>query len=269
MDDVPAGPAYPESRRPPLSVVIPVHNGGLDFERCLRRLRESDQAEFELIVVDDGSTDDSATLAESYGAIVIRHETAEDPPPRGSRSRYGEGSVVFFLDADVAVHRQTLSEPSAALKPTRTCPPCSARMMTRRLIPGRSASFATSSTALSTSKGVRRRGQARATFWTGCGAIRRQDFLDLGGFDPHLYRRPAIEDIEFGYRLTRAGCQVILARDIQATHLKRWSLGSVIKTDIFQPRRSLDAADEAVGHRRDRPQRQERPEKSASRRPGS
>ena len=41
MDDVPAGPASPGPRRPSLSVVIPVHNGGRDFERCLRRLRDS------------------------------------------------------------------------------------------------------------------------------------------------------------------------------------------------------------------------------------
>ena len=72
------------------------------------------------------------------------------------------------------------------------------------------------------------------SFWTGCGAIRRQVFLDLGGFDPGLYRRPAIEDIELGYRMTRAGHRVILARDVLATHLKRWTLGNVLRTDIFR-----------------------------------
>ncbi len=72
------------------------------------------------------------------------------------------------------------------------------------------------------------------TFWTGCGAIRRQVFLDLGGFDPLLYRRPAIEDIELGYRLTLAGHRIILARNVQVTHLKRWTLRRVFKTDIFQ-----------------------------------
>ena len=62
MDDVPAGPASPELRRPSLSVVVPVRNGGRDFERCLQRLRDSILTDFELIVVDDGSTDDSAAL---------------------------------------------------------------------------------------------------------------------------------------------------------------------------------------------------------------
>ena len=58
-------------------------------------------------------------------------------------------------------------------------------------------------------------------------------FLDLGGFDPSLYRRPAIEDIELGYRLSRSGHRVVLARDVLATHLKRWTLGTVLKTDVF------------------------------------
>ncbi len=53
MDDVPAGPASPEPRRPSLSVVVPVFNGGSDFKRCLRRLRDSSWTDYELIVVDD------------------------------------------------------------------------------------------------------------------------------------------------------------------------------------------------------------------------
>jgi glycosyltransferase involved in cell wall biosynthesis len=67
MDDVPAGPASPEPRRPSLSVVVPVRNGGRDFEHCLRRLRGSLLTDYELIVVDDGSTDDSASLAQNGG----------------------------------------------------------------------------------------------------------------------------------------------------------------------------------------------------------
>jgi hypothetical protein len=64
--------------------------------------------------------------------------------------------------------------------------------------------------------------------------IRRDVFLQLGGFDPELYRRPAIEDIEFGYRLSRAGFHTVIARDVLATHLKHWTLPSVLKTDVFQ-----------------------------------
>ena len=64
--------------------------------------------------------------------------------------------------------------------------------------------------------------------------IRREVFLDFGGFDPRLYPRPAIEDIELGYRLTRAGHRIVLARDVLATHMKRWTLAEMVRTDIFR-----------------------------------
>src|SRR5262245_38470347 len=79
MDDFPAGPASPGPRRTSLSVVIPVHNGGSDLGRCLRRLRDSRGIAFELIVVDDASTDESAALAESWGARLVRHGSRQGP----------------------------------------------------------------------------------------------------------------------------------------------------------------------------------------------
>lgn len=236
MDDVPAGPASPGPRRPPLSVVIPVHNGGPDFERCLRRLRDSDQAEFELIVVDDGSTDDSADVARSAGAIVVSHATPLGPAAaRNLGAQAASSDIVFFLDADVAVHRETLARAVSRFEADPELTALFGSYDDEPTAPGLVSQFRNLLHHY-----VHQQGEFAAdarsarTFWTGCGAIRRDAFLTLGGFDPRLYRRPAIEDIEFGYRLTRAGCRVILARDVQATHLKRWTVRSMVRTDIFQ-----------------------------------
>src|SRR5262245_11163018 len=110
MDDVPAGPASPGPRRPPLTVVIPVRHGGRDFEHCLRRLRESHLTDLELIVVDDGSTDECASLARRMGAIVATHETPLGPAAaRNTGANLASAPYIFFIDADVAVHPETLS----------------------------------------------------------------------------------------------------------------------------------------------------------------
>jgi hypothetical protein len=74
--------------------------------------------------------------------------------------------------------------------------------------------------------------QQASTFWSGCGAIRPELFLQHCGFD-ESYGRPAIEDIELGYRLQQAGCRIVLDRGIQVKHLKRWTLFDLVKTDVL------------------------------------
>jgi hypothetical protein len=71
-----------------------------------------------------------------------------------------------------------------------------------------------------------------STFWAGCGAIRRSVFLEYGGF-ASSYGRPSVEDIELGVRLHKAGRRVVLDKRAQVTHLKRWTLWSMIKTDVL------------------------------------
>ena len=236
MDDVPAGPASPGPRRPALSVVVPVRNGGRDFERCLRRLRDSQVTDLELIVVDDGSTDNSASLAKAAGATVVHHPFAQGPAAaRNVGARVAKAPLITFLDADVAIHPHALELALARLDAD----------------PGLSALFGSYDDA-PTAPGivsqyrnllhhhVHQQGQFHQevrpvhTFWTGCGIIRRDVFLAYGGFDPRLYPRPAIEDIELGYRLTRAGHRIVLARDVLATHMKRWTLAEMVRTDIFR-----------------------------------
>jgi hypothetical protein len=71
-----------------------------------------------------------------------------------------------------------------------------------------------------------------STFWAGCGAIRRSVFLALGGFDEERFRHPSIEDIELGVRMRDLGHRILLDKELTGTHLKRWTLGSMIRTDI-------------------------------------
>ncbi len=236
MDDVPAGPASPGPRRPLLSVVIPVRNGGHDFEHCLRRLRESQLTEFELIVVDDGSTDDSASLARRMGAIVVGHEFPLGPAAaRNTGAKLASAPYIFFIDADVAIHPDTLGR---AMERFLADPTLDALFGSYDDVP-------TDRSLVSQYRNllhhfVHQRGdfeddiRQAHTFWTGCGMMRRDVFLEFGGFDPRLYPRPAIEDIELGYRLARAGRRIVLARDVQATHMKHWSLLEVIRTDVMR-----------------------------------
>ena len=148
--------------------------------------------------------------------------------PRRSR-------LIFFLDADVAVHPETLGR---ALARFERDPALTALFGSYDDQPGRAGLVSQYRNLLH--HFVHQQGDFRDgirpahTFWTGCGMIRRDVFLEFGGFDPRLYPRPAIEDIELGYRLTRAGHRIVLARDVLATHMKRWTLPEMVRTDIFR-----------------------------------
>jgi hypothetical protein len=71
-----------------------------------------------------------------------------------------------------------------------------------------------------------------STFWAACGAIRRSVFADIGGFDVVHYPR-CMEDIELGYRLREAGYRILLDKALQGTHLKKWTLGTMVRTDVL------------------------------------
>ena len=214
-----------------LSVVIPVHNGGNTLHRCLTALMASSRPPDEIIIVDDASTDGSAAVAESFGAQVISLPNGPRGPAtarnRGVASAGGD--VVIFVDADVAVHSDTLArierylaeQPElAALFGSYDADPPARGLVTRykNLL----------------HHYVHQHGRREAfTFWAGCGAIRRDVFVALGGFD-ESYRRPSIEDIELGSRLRGAGHGIRLCPDVQVAHLKQWTFGSLLRSDIFE-----------------------------------
>jgi glycosyltransferase involved in cell wall biosynthesis len=213
-----------------LSVVIPVHNGGDDLRRCLEALAGSTRVPDELIIVDDASTDGSAQLASRFGTVVTSQSWHPVGPAR-SRNRgvaQAHGDILLFIDADVMVHRGTL----AVIENHFTKDPEIAALF------GSYDDDPPHRSLVSLYKNLQHHfvhhnsPREPASFWTGVGAIRREIFVRLGGFN-ECYERPSIEDIELGVRLKDAGYQVRLCPDVQVTHLKRWNIFSLLRSDIL------------------------------------
>jgi len=213
-----------------LSVIIPVHNGGDEFLLCLEALEKSTRCPDEFIVADDASTDSSGQLARHYGADVLNL----GPVPSGpafARNRGAErtsGDILVFLDADVAIHPNALARMEGYLAEH---PGIAAVFGSYDAHPRAGGLVSRYKNLLHHYVHQHSRKEA-STFWGACGAIRRQAFAAVGGFSEE-YLRPKIEDIEFGVRLRRAGYRVWLCADIQVTHLKAWTLYSLLRTDIL------------------------------------
>ncbi len=228
----PAAAASAAPGAPRLSVVVAVHDGGAVLPLALAALAASDlpRGEWELVVVDDASEDGSALLAAEHADVVVRLP-GNPHGPAYARNRGAEAAradLLVFVDADVTVHPDTLGR--------------FARLFADE--PGLSAAFGSYDASPSAPGTVsqfrnllhhyvhQQGGGSAETFWSGCGAIRRDALLDVGMFDEWHYRRPQVEDIEMGRRLRVRGHRIELHPDIQATHLKRWTLGGMLATDF-------------------------------------
>jgi glycosyltransferase involved in cell wall biosynthesis len=212
-----------------ISVIIPAYNAAEHLEVALARLAASTEAPLECIVVDDGSTDGSADVARRWGAQVLSTQGRTGPAhARNQGARAAQGDILFFLDSDVCLHPDTLARVRQNYEDD---PALDAVIGSYDTAPG-SGDFLSQYKNLMHCY-VHQHGKRDAcTFWSGCGAIRRDVFFQHAGFD-ESYSRPAIEDIELGSRLRNAGRKVILDKDLLVTHLKRWTFWGLLKTDVL------------------------------------
>jgi GT2 family glycosyltransferase len=212
-----------------ISAIVPVYNGGTEFRRCLASLAGAMPPPHEVIVVADGDSDGSWRLAEEFGATVIRIPTSGGPAKaRNLGAREAQGDILFFVDADVEIHPDTIRKVVQAFQQESDL---SALIGSYDDAPG-SSNFLSQYKNLFHHYTHQTASSEASTFWGACGAIRRDIFLNLGGFD-EAYRLPCVEDIELGYRLRRAGYRIKLDKTLQVKHLKRWGILSLLKADFF------------------------------------
>ncbi len=218
---------------PLLSVIVPAHQGATVLPLTLGALAASDlpRGRWELIVVDDASSDGTGDVARQWADRLL---TLTGPPhgPAYARNRGAEtatGEWLVFIDADVAVHRDTLrrfveaveADPGmdAVFGAYDDAPPARGLLTQYRNLLHRYVHLMSAG--------------AGETFWAGCGAIRRSAFVEVGGFDERRYPRPQIEDIELGYRLRDRGRRIVIQPEIQGAHLKRWRFLGALRTDLL------------------------------------
>ena len=198
-------------RRSRLSVIVPATNRPRTLRRCVAAIHAATAAPEECILVTDppGS---SPAAARNAGALAA------------------SGDILVFVDADIEVHPDAFtrirelfeSDPAltAAFGAYDDSPAAHGLVSDFRNLLHHHV-HAVSAGGVS-------------TFWAGLGAVRRHEFGALGGFDARRYPDASIEDIELGLRLTRAGHRIELDPRIRGKHLKRWSLGGMLATDLLK-----------------------------------
>src|SRR5215216_2534381 len=217
-------------KQPFISVIVPVYNGEKFLPSCLDALVSNSYDAYELIVVDDCSTDQGPRISRERGALVLRTLRQSGPgAARNFGAQHARGEILFFVDADVVVKPDTLERVAADFI---NHPEIAAVFGSYDEEPAEKNFISQYKNLFH--RFVHQQGCTEAeTFWAGCGAIRRDVFLALDGFDVERYPRPSIEDIELGYRMRMKGHRIFLDKQLQGKHLKRWTLKSMLHADIF------------------------------------
>ncbi|MDE2222748.1 MAG: glycosyltransferase family 2 protein [Candidatus Omnitrophica bacterium] len=93
-----------------ISVIIPTHNSSQHIEETIRSILAQDFSDIEIIVVDDGSTDDTRTLIERFGGQVkyFYQQNQGSAFARNSGLDHAQGKYIFFMDADDLLAKEIL-----------------------------------------------------------------------------------------------------------------------------------------------------------------
>jgi hypothetical protein len=197
--------AYPYD----VTIVVPVRNAGRHLRRCLESLERAAVAELrtEILVVDNGSTDDSARIALERGCRVIDAPGLRVGAVRNRGARAAGGRLLAFVDADNEVApgwlsccRSALDEPGVGAAGLAYRAPHDGTWVQQfyDLLRSRPAA-------------------RRRTDWLSAGnlGVRRDVFDRLGGFDEAL---EACEDVDLCSRIRRCGLDVMSEPGMSSVH---------------------------------------------------
>ncbi len=214
---------------PLVSVIVPAYNAAATLPACLAALQQQDfpHSQYEIIVVDDGSTDATAALAEAAGVKVIRQRNAGPAAARNAGAAAACGELLLFTDADCAPEPGWLAALAAALAEPD--------------VAGAKGAYLTRQTALVPrftqleyeDRYDRMAGAANIDFVdTYSAAYRRDVFLTNGGFDT-IFPTASVEDQELSFRLAEKGYRLVFVPGARVYHRHNPTLRAYVRRKFY------------------------------------
>lgn len=201
---------------PKLSVVVTTYNRAAILEKCLDALlHQEGEPDYEVLVVDDGSTDETPALLERLAAAhprlrVYRQPNGGRAAARNAGIREAQGEYLCYVDSDVFVARGFVKahlDAHAAFTPRGRHVDC--------FVQGLSVNIDRLEDAFRVK--VPPIDPSRAFFDTKNVSLKRQWLIDVGGFDTGFVEY-GWEDLELGVRLKEKGLAIVRSRDAYGFH---------------------------------------------------
>jgi len=212
-----------------ISVIIPNRNGAATIGKCLAAALASGHDNFEVIVVDDCSEDESVEVIKRFPCRLIRlAQHGGAAKARNTGARHSRGDVLFFTDADCLLQRDSLAIAGQALA---RAGPQSVVGGTYTPLPHDRRFFSIFQSAFihyCETKNPHRPDYLA----THALAIPAPIFRQSGGF--HEEFLPILEDVEFSHRLRRMGYLLVMNPALQVQHIFDFSLFRSLANAAFK-----------------------------------
>lgn len=219
---------------PTVSVIIPAFNAARTLPQTLAALNFAAPAPLEIIVVNDGSTDETARLAAQSGARVITTtENIGAASAKNCGAANARGDILFFTDADIVPPRDAIS----LLQRQFAASGCDGVVgLLDENIPAQNWASQFKNLWMNFTYARFENVPRIGLFYTSVAAMKRQTFEKLGGFDKHYRGASIAEDTEFGQRAWGAGAIIILEPALRVVHLKAYTVTSILREDFKRAR---------------------------------
>ncbi len=208
------------------SVVVPAFNAEGTLGACLRAVRESTIKNYELIVVDDGSTDSTSNLASSFTDRVVSHPVNQGRShARQTGIRTAKGEILVFIDSDVVIQPETLSRITEFFSLHEEIDALTGLLGKEHPHRNFFSQYKNLYMHYTFNKLP-----GRVNFLYGSiFAIRRRALVS---YDHDV---PVADDTAFGQKLISEGRQIAFLRELEVVHLKKYRFASWLKNDFRIP----------------------------------
>ena len=208
---------------PKISIVIPMYNASKDIEECLNSIFDSEYKEFEVILVDDCSIDDTLQKVSSYSCTIIKNQFNRGPAhSRNQGADVARAEIILFLDSDILISSKTLIKIEELFEKNTNVSVLQGRYEDT---PYYNNLFSQYKHYIFSFRGLASGNTYVNFIHTACVAMRKEVFYTVR-FNENLRRR---EDIDFGLRCVENKFLIYADSELTVRHKKKYDLISFSK----------------------------------------